>query len=196
MSDDKIISFQDMKEKVKPSDVDKFDEYIYGLFGDVASGKLSMFEFTTRITKYMEDNNISKEKFVELERQILQRYGFDADNIEEEFKKFESEESDLKFTGLGDDWDGMDSKSAARKLGFYDYYSKQLKERNILELFIKNEKNDIRIILDKEQITLISENKIDFSDSEVNQAIAYYKATLSKPLKVIVCEATNKYDYY
>lgn len=196
MSDEKIINFKDMKDKVKPSDVDKFDEYIYSLFGEVASGNISMFEFTSRITKYMEENNISKEKFIELEKQMLQRYGFDIDNIEEEMKKLQNENSQEKISNFVKEWEGMDNNSVARRLGFYDYYAKQLKETNVLELNVKNEKNDVRILLDKNKITLISEKKIDLSDSEINQIITYYRGTMNEPLKVLICEATNQYDYY
>ena len=42
MSDDRIIDFNKLKNKVKDSDVDKFEQYIYSLYSSVMSGKLSM----------------------------------------------------------------------------------------------------------------------------------------------------------
>jgi len=32
MSDDRIINFNDLKNKVKDSDVDKFEQYVYNLY--------------------------------------------------------------------------------------------------------------------------------------------------------------------
>ncbi len=36
-----IIDFNELKNKVKESDVDKFEDYMYSLYSDVASGNLS-----------------------------------------------------------------------------------------------------------------------------------------------------------
>ena len=39
MSDDRIIDFNDLKNKVKDSDVDKFEQYIYNLYYLLCNGR-------------------------------------------------------------------------------------------------------------------------------------------------------------
>ncbi len=46
MSDDRIIDFNDLKNKVKDSDVDKFEQYIYNLYFSVMDGSMTMAEFS------------------------------------------------------------------------------------------------------------------------------------------------------
>ena len=60
MSDDRIIDFNDLKNKVKDSDVDKFEQYIYNLYFSVMDGSMTMAEFSRKIFDYMKDNNISQ----------------------------------------------------------------------------------------------------------------------------------------
>ena len=46
MSDDRIIDFNDLKNKVKDSDVDKFEQYIYYLYFSVIDCSMSMAVFS------------------------------------------------------------------------------------------------------------------------------------------------------
>ncbi|MGO0943716.1 DUF3867 family protein, partial [Clostridioides difficile] len=41
--------FNELKNKVKDSDVDKFEQYIYNLYFSVMDGKMSMAEFSRKI---------------------------------------------------------------------------------------------------------------------------------------------------
>lgn len=68
MSDDRIIDFNQLKNKVKDSDVDKFEQYIYSLYGSVMNGTLSMMEFSQKILDYMNENQISHEKFYNIQK--------------------------------------------------------------------------------------------------------------------------------
>lgn len=195
MSDEKIIKFKDLQDKVRPSDIDKFERYMMDKFEKVAKGDISMFEFTTEISKYIEENNIDIEKFKEIEKEILKRYGYDVEGLEEEMSRLEQSDSDEIFSNF-EGFEGLDVKTAARRLSFYDYYSDVLKDRKVLELNLKNDKNEVRFIFDDGKITLISEKKIDLSDEEINKIIAYYKLSTKGTLTVILCEATNKYEYH
>ena len=38
MSDDRIIDFNELKNKVKETDIDKFENYMYNLYFSVADG--------------------------------------------------------------------------------------------------------------------------------------------------------------
>ena len=45
---DKIIDFNELKNKVNEKDVDNFESYIYNLYYKMAEGKLNMAEFTRK----------------------------------------------------------------------------------------------------------------------------------------------------
>ena len=88
MSDDRIIDFNELKNKVKDSDVDKFEQYIYNLYFSVMDGKMSMAEFSRKIFDYMRDNNISQEKFMKIQKQFMERYGMDTEEVEKQLRNF------------------------------------------------------------------------------------------------------------
>ena len=88
MSDDRIIDFNDLKNKVKDSDVDKFEQYIYNLYFSVMDGSMTMAEFSRKIFDYMKDNNISQEKFMNIQKKFMERYGMDSDEVERQLKNF------------------------------------------------------------------------------------------------------------
>ena len=45
---DRIIDFNEIKNRVNDKDVDKFESYIYNLYYDMSSGKLNMSDFTKK----------------------------------------------------------------------------------------------------------------------------------------------------
>jgi len=81
--DDRIIDFNELKNKAREKDVNKLEDYMYSLYYQMAEGKITMAEFTQNIYKYMEDNNISQDKFLNMQKKLMERYGFDPTNIEE-----------------------------------------------------------------------------------------------------------------
>ncbi|SFE27222.1 DUF3867 family protein [Peptostreptococcus sp. D1] len=197
MSDDKVISFNKRKSKVKSSDVDKFEEFISDLMYGFNIGEVSMFEVSRRLNKYMNENNFSAVKFDEIEKQLLLRYGLDIDSIQDNIKEhlFTDNEVIGDIGALNKD-EREKNRAMLNRLGFYDLYEDCLEEHKILELVIKNDVNDIRMLLDDDKVTLISEKKIDFSDDSVNRALAYYRSSTEKPIKVTICEATSQYEYH
>ena len=84
MSDDKIIDFGSFQNKVKDSDIDKLEEYMYSMYTNVSSGTMSPLDFSKSINEFLKKNNISVEKFGQMQEKLLERYGFDPKNIEEE----------------------------------------------------------------------------------------------------------------
>lgn len=87
MSDDKIIDFGSFQNKVKDSDIDKLEEYMYSMYTNVSSGTMSPLDFSKSINEFLKKNNISVEKFGQMQEKLLERYGFDPKNIEEEMKR-------------------------------------------------------------------------------------------------------------
>ena len=78
MSDDRIIDFNDLKNKVKDSDVDKFEQYIYNLYFSVMDGSMTMAEFSRKIFDYMKDNKYISREIYEYTKKIHGKiwYGF------------------------------------------------------------------------------------------------------------------------
>ena len=61
--DERIVDFNELKNKARDKDIDKFESYMYDLYFQMTQGSLSMFEFSKKIQEYMNENNISQEKF-------------------------------------------------------------------------------------------------------------------------------------
>lgn len=194
--DEKVIDFKTLKDQAKDSDVDKFENYMYDLYDKMIRGDGTMFDLHKKVNEYMAENDISEEKFMNIQRRMIERFGFNPDDLSEDFEKFKKDfDKNGSILSGENEIQSPNSQSVGAKLGFYKLYDDGLKEKKILEYNLKNDKNDIRFILDKDKITLISEKKIDFSDNEMNILMAYYKETVGGNLRVIVCEATNSYDY-
>lgn len=208
MSDKKVIDFEKLKNTAQDSDVEKFEQYIYSMYGEVSSGKLNMFEFSAKITKYMQDNNISNEKFQNIQRKLISKYGYDPDNLDEELKSMGIDPKNVKPSDLG--FNNENTKTVEEDVkkeidqkvgtmfntaGFYEKYSEKLDPKTIVTYDLKNEKNNIYILVEKNKITLCSEKKIDLSDKEVNQFITDFRATSEKGVTVVFCETTSKYEY-
>lgn len=188
MSDDRIIDFNDLKNKVKETDIDKFEQYVYSLYDDLMTGSMNMAEFSKKIMSYMQENNISQEKFINIQKKFMQRYGMDPSEIDKQLKSF----------GIGatsSDFNQEDINKAYKSINFYEKYGKKISAKSVITSYIKNDTNDIQIIVDQEKITLFSHKKISLMDSELNEFLLGYKNMFSKNIKVILCENYSEYDY-
>lgn len=191
MSDDRIIDFNKLKNKVKDSDVDKFEQYIYSLYSSVMSGKLSMVEFSKKIMDYMKGNNISQEKFINIQKKFMERYGMDSSEIDSQLKNFGIDYNNIDFNEINN----SNFDDIKNSIGFYDKYSQKIKPKACIETYIKNDHNDIKVIIDQEQVILISKGKINLVDAELNELLLSYKNILNKKINIIMCENTTEYDY-
>ncbi|UPA32413.1 DUF3867 domain-containing protein [Terrisporobacter glycolicus] len=61
--------------------------------------------------------------------------------------------------------------------------------------FLKNEVNDMKIIIENEKVTLISEGSINLVDAQLNELLLSYKGIKNKKLKITICEKCKEYDY-
>lgn len=186
MSDEKIIDFNELKNKAKDKDIDKFEDYIYSLYYKLAEGKMSMADFSKNIMSYMQENDISQDKLINIQKKFLERYGFDSSDIDEQFKI-----PGFNMAGAGTNYESM-----KKTLSFQEKYKSRISAKAMSEYFIKNDKNDLKILLDKEDVTLISEKNIDLNDNELNEFLCSYKKVIEdKSIKIILCENTKSYDY-
>lgn len=196
MSDDRIIDFNDLKNKVKDSDVDKFEQYIYNLYFSVMDGSMTMTEFSRKIYDYMNDNNISQEKFINIQKKFMQRYGMDSEEIEKQLKSFGIDTNKVGFGNINfNNITEKDVDSIKKATGFYEKYGNKINPKSCISTFIKNDINDIEIIIDQEKIILCSSKKVNLMDAELNEFLLSYKNMFSKKIRVILCENSSEYDY-
>jgi len=184
--DDRIIDFNEMKNKAREKDVDKLEDYMYTLYYQMAEGKITMTDFTQNIYKYMEDNNISQDKFLNMQKKLMERYVFDSYDIQEQ----------LKVAGLNIGEIGSDYETIRRNMSFQEKYKDRISTSTVLLYSIKNEKNNLEIILKDESVILSSNGKVNLNDLELNEfLVSYKKVRDDKTLSIKVCENINRYDY-
>ena len=184
---DKIIDFNELKNKVNEKDIDNFESYIYSLYYKMAEGKLTMAEFTKEMTAYMENNNISQDKFLKIQTKLMERYGLDTKGFEEQIKALGLD----KLTN-----NPVDYEQARKTMSFQEKYKDRIKVKPITEYYIKNDKNNLTILLDEHNVILKSPGKIDLADNELNEFLCSYKKTVENyGLKISLCEDTREYDY-
>ncbi len=183
-----VIDFNELKNKASDKDVDKFEDYIYSMYYSMAQGKMSMAQMSREIMKYMNENNISQEKFMNIQKKIMERYGVSTDDLEEQMK---SMGIDSSLQSLGNEYE-----DARKVMGFQEKYKGKLTVKTSTNYCIKNSKNDVEIYTQDENIILKSFNKIDLTDIELNEFLCSYKKVVSnKTLNISICENASTYLY-
>ena len=219
MSDDRIIDFNELKNKVKETDIDKFENYMYNLYFSVADGSMTMAQFTSKIYDYMRENNISNEKFMNMQKKLLERYGVDEAEIERQLKSMGINPNDinsLSSMNINDirnnnihsnnqpkkeepkvEFVPVDNiqETIVKNSDFYNKFAKRLEYDSYITSKLKNNVNDLKIIINKERVTLMSEGDINLVDSQLNEFLLDYKNMIGKKIKVTICENCKEYDY-
>ena len=188
MSDDRIINFNDLKNKVKETDIDKFEQYVYDLYYSLMNGNMNMAEFSRKIMNYMQENDISQEKFLNIQKKFMERYGMDSNMVDEQLKHFGIDPQATEFKV-------EDVQKAQQSINFYEKYGTKINAKSIVTTYIKNDINDIEISIDQEKVILYSSKKISLMDSELNEFLLGYKNMLNKSVRVVICENYSEYDY-
>ena len=179
---DKIIDFNELKNKAKDKDIDKFEDYIYSMYYKLAEGKMNMADFSKNIMSYMEENNISQDKLINIQKKFLERYGIDSSGLGEQFKI-----PGLDMNNLG---------TMKKTISFQEKYKSRISTKSMSQYFIKNEKNNLKILLENEDVILISEKNIDLNDNELNEFLCSYKKVIDdKKIKITLCENRKSYEY-
>ncbi len=154
----------------------------------MSQGKLSMAEMSREIFKYMNENNISQEKFMNIQKKVMERYGISADDVESQMKSMGIENP---LRNIGDEYE-----DARKMVGFQEKYKGKLKVKSINVYNIKNDKNDIEAMLQEENVILKSYGKIDLADNELNEFLCSYKKVVNnKMLNISICENASTYLY-
>lgn len=207
MSDDRIIDFNELKNKVKDSDIDKFENYMYNLYFSVADGSMTMAQFTSKIYEYMRENNISNEKFIKMQNKLMERYGIDPSDLDQQIKNMGLNPNSISINDLSNFGATKNTQSSTNTVNekiydhidknseFYKKYNKVLENKDLIITFLKDEVNDIKIIIEQEKVTLISEHDINLVDAKLNELLLSYKSMYNDKLKVTICENCKEYDY-
>lgn len=137
--------------------------------------------------EYMEENNISQDKFLKMQTKLMERYGFDASGLEEQ----------LKTLGLNNVIPGAEDVEKIRKnMSFQEKYKDRLRVSTVNNYYISNEKNNLKILTENEEVILTSEGKIDLTDIELNEFLCSYKKVVNdKNLVITICENVKEYEY-
>lgn len=190
-----IIDFNKIKNKATDKDLLKFEDYIYQLYYQLGEGKINFAELNMKIKQYMEDNNISQEKFNDIQNRLLQKYkdeyGIDFNNLGDQM-----EDLGIDLSQFGIPKGALDYESLRKTLGFSEKYNNRIGQSLYKSYSIKNETNDLSILLKDDFVIIKSEGVINLKDNGLNDFLVSYKKTLDdKPLKIELCEYVKKYEY-
>ncbi|WP_455543196.1 DUF3867 domain-containing protein [Intestinibacter sp.] len=217
MSDDRIIDFNELKNKVKETDIDKFENYMYNLYFSVADGSMTMAQFTSKIYDYMRENNISNEKFMNMQKKLLERYGVDESEIEKQLRDMGINPNDLSSISSMNINDIRNNninlnnnqpkkeepkvkvddiqETIVKNSDFYNKFATRLQYDSYIVSYLKNDVNDLKVIINKEKVILMSSGSINLVDSQLNEFLLDYKNMIGKKMKVSICENCKEYDY-
>lgn len=197
--DDKIVDFSKLKEKVRDKDINDFEGYIYDLYYKMAEGKMNMMQLTQEITSYMAQHNISQEKLINIQKEMLARQGLSMEDVASQMTNMDP--SMLKSMGVDPglfDKDKMkDSYEDLRKvMSFEEKYKSRIGKKSFTTYKIKNDTNDIEIELDGHNVFIKSAKEINLQDVELNEFLCSYKKTLKDDtLTVELCSNVQNYIY-
>lgn len=158
------------------------------MYYSLAQGQMTMAQMSREIMKYMEDNNISQEKFLKIQKKVMERYGISGDELD----------SQLKAMGINPDTNSLSGQyeEARKVIGFQEKYKSRLSVKNVNIYNIKNDKNDIEIILEEDNVLLKSYKNIDLSDNELNEFLCSYKKVRDNTmLNISLCQNSSTYLY-
>lgn len=178
MSD--VIDFNELKNKVRDKDIDDFENYIFSLYSKMGQGTESVASINRAVMEYMEKNNISMEKFMEIQNRLMERYGVSMADVENQYN--------LK--------NNPEYEKYRKQLGFMEKYKGKVSDFKGFFYEIKNDRNQISIYLDQTTVIIASAGRVDLSDNELNEFLVSYKKLLEdQKLTIKISEQYTEYDY-
>jgi len=175
-----VIDFNELKNKVRDKDIDDFESYIFNLYGQMGAGTQDIASINKAIVEYMEKNNISYEKFMEIQTKLMERYGVSMEDIQSQYNLTDNDEY----------------KKYRKQLGFMDKYKGKITDYSGFYYEIRNSVNDLSLFLNKTVVIITSKQKVDLSDNELNEfLVSYKKLQDDKTLQIRISESLREYDY-
>lgn len=186
--DDRIVDFNKIKNKAREKDVQKFEDYVYGLSYDMSQGKLTVSDFYKNIQEYMEKNNISQEKLFNIQKELMKRYGFNMEDIEKQMKDMGIDMPSME--------KNVDYESLRKTLSFQEKYKQGIGSTLVTTYTMSNSLNNLNILISGEKLVLKSEKDIDLQDPELNEFLCSYKKVVKdKKLEISLCPNARKFEY-
>ena len=178
MSD--VIDFNELKNKVRDKDIDDFENYIFTLYSKMGQGTESIASINRAVMEYMQKNNISMEKFMEIQNKLMERYGVSMADVESQYNLTNNPEYE----------------KYRKQLGFMEKYNGKIRDFKGFSYEIRNDRNQVSIYLDGTTVILTSAARVDLSDNELNEFLVSYKKLLEdQKLKIKISEQYTEYDY-
>lgn len=175
MSD--VINLDDFKNKVRDKDVDELESYIYSLYFQVAEGKMTLADVNLEIRKYMEEHSISDAKFMEIQKKLVERYGYDPNDLEKQLL----EGRDLLIQ---------------KTPGLLEKYGSSIQEMKGFLKEIKNDRNDLEIFCSGTHVILLSGKTVDLEDNELHEFLVSFKRQAgSDSLDIRIGENIQRFEY-
>lgn len=185
---DRIIDFSEIKNKANEKDIDKFEGYIYELYYSFSQGKITMAQLNKDVLAYMEKNNISQEKFFNIQKELMKRYGVNMEDIQNNMQNMGI---DTSMFNIKEDYEKV-----RKTLSFQEKYHGKVSVKPFSTYSIKNSNNDLEIMLNEDNVIIKSVKNINLSDSELNEFLCSYKKVVEgKNLKVSLFENVKEYEY-
>ena len=146
---------------------------------------------TSEVTAIKYDENITVKYGVDFYRLNVLEWNETEEEYVERSVLIDNEIKNLDFNNI----DTSNIDDLKKSIGFYEKYTKNVQPKTSIETSIKNSHNDLKVIIDQENVTLISTGKINLMDAELNEFLLSYKNMLNKTIKVVMCENITEYDY-
>lgn len=176
MSD--VIDFKDIKNKVREKDVDELEAYVFDLYYDVAQGKMNYAQLNDKILEYIKEHNIPEEKFIDMQKKLMERYGYSEEDLKAQMSFFKPNNDTIKTYNLK------------------NKYGSSLTNTNTIKKLIKNDINDLTIYCEDVSVYIFSTKNIDLNDNELNDFLVSYKKQMdNKTLDVSMSENIKSFQY-
>lgn len=175
-------------------------------FHEIEMGVLDRFGFS------QDDINMAQKKMDEMKDDVVETLEKDIEPILSDYEFLEHKKENPSIKDFEEDLSLKDKSSVDESLdeseeskqeremltnarfNFFRKYS-DMYTKKVMVYELKNDKNDLQVLFSTGRVTIISEKKIDFSDADLNTLILDYRMSYGKSVRVVVCEASNTYDY-
>ena len=148
-------------------------------------------------TSYPNGKYLRKSDF-ELAGKLAQR-NYDEkllSEVEKQLKNFGIDPSTINMGNLDPSNMNEDQLNNIRKAaGFYERYGAKIQPKSCISATIKNDVNDITVMIDQDKVMLYSNKKINLVDAELNEFLLSYKNMFNNKIRVVLCENCTEYDY-
>lgn len=176
MSD--VINLNEFKNKVRDKDIDELENYVYSLYFQVAEGRMTLADVNREIRKYMEDNAISEAKFMEIQKKLVERYGYNADDLEKQLME------------------GGQGILLQKNQSLLDKYGKSIQEMKGFRKEISNDRNHLVLFCSGIKVIILSETKIQLEDNELQEFLVSYKRQAGNDvLEIELAENASRFQY-